>query len=95
MSPAATPLTEAELDAGIRAQREAAADAAEDALDHARCSDYPNWSDELDAIDRSTAPLRNLGMALVAVGLVGTIVVATFGPALWHLFGGAFAQVWP
>jgi hypothetical protein len=91
MSPAASPLTEGELDARIRAQREAA----EDALDHARSSDYPNWSDELDAIDRSTAPLRNLGMALVAVGLVGTIVVATFGPALWHLFGGAFAQAWP
>lgn len=88
-------LTEAELDARIRAKRyaddEAVEGAAGDLLDRARAADHPHWSDELDSIDRSTGPLRNVAMALIAVGLVGAIVVVTLSPSLWDFLSAAAA----
>jgi hypothetical protein len=81
------PLTEAELDARLREQRDAQHAAMDDMADYAdaaRSSAHPHWSDELDALERDgTRTLRHVAIGIVAVALLGAIVIATIGPRLW------------
>lgn len=76
------PLTEADLDARIRERR----DEADDALDQASHVSYPEWSDELDAIDRdASAWLRRVAIGIIVVSLGGVVLALTIGPLLLAL----------
>jgi hypothetical protein len=63
-----------------------ALDADDDAVDDARHVSYPEWSDELDAIDRDTFSwLRRVAIVIIAVSLVGVVLAVAIGPAVWAL----------
>lgn len=63
-------LTEADLDAAVRANREPP----------------DEWADELAALDRdASAWLRRVAIAIIVVSLLGVVVALTIGPALLAL----------